>query len=46
MQVPFFDADLGLDLRAEPVVITMPVIENNRFFSVWYAKVTTRSFAV
>jgi len=35
---------LGLDLRAEPVVITVPVIEKNRFFSIQLIDLYTFNF--
>jgi hypothetical protein len=35
---------LGLDLRAEPVVITVPVVEKNRFFSVQLIDLYTFNF--
>ena len=35
----------GLDLRAEPVVLTVPVIEKNRYFSVQLIDAYTHNFA-
>lgn len=36
---------LGLDLRAEPVVITVPQIENNRYFVLQFVDTYTHNFA-
>ena len=36
---------MGLDLRAEPVVLTMPVIEKKRYFSVQLIDLYTHNFA-
>ena len=36
---------LGLDLRAEPVVITVPKIANNRYFSLQFVDAYTFNFA-
>jgi hypothetical protein len=36
---------LGLDLRAEPMVLTMPVIEKDRYFSVQFIDLYTFNFA-
>jgi len=35
----------GLDLRAEPIVLTVPAIEKNRYFSVQLIDVYTHNFA-
>ncbi len=35
----------GLDLRAEPVVLTVPVIEENRYFSIQLIDAYTHNFA-
>lgn len=36
---------LGIDLRAEPIVITLPVIEKARYFSVQFIDAYTHNFA-
>jgi hypothetical protein len=36
---------LGLDLRAEPIVITVPVIDKDRYFSVQLIDAYTFNFA-
>src|SRR5437773_6018278 len=36
---------LGLDLRAEPLVLTVPVIENDRYFTIQFIDAYTFNFA-
>lgn len=36
---------LGLDLRAEPIVLTMPAIEKNRYYSIQLIDMYTHNFA-
>ena len=36
---------LGMDLRAEPIVLTMPIIEKSRYFSVQLIDAYTHNFA-
>ncbi len=47
MQTPNSDTpygNLGLDLRAEPVVLTIPVFEKNRYFSIQLIDAYTHNF--
>jgi hypothetical protein len=48
MQTPNSDTPysfLGMDLRAEPIVLTVPIIEKSRYFSVQLVDAYTHNFA-